>query len=150
MARLRRKVAIDVASGFRLEWPITEDLVTLRAAVRAFGTGAGLADRRLTDLVIAASEAAAKVLEHGGHGFLIAWSDPGGVSLEIVDATGVLTMAYLTVDLDPDPLAGRGVAFWLMRQLCDEISLDGSDGITRLHLRFHYRVRRNGDRRLPV
>ncbi|MFI7699384.1 hypothetical protein [Nonomuraea sp. NPDC049480] len=45
MARWRRKVAINVTSGFRLEWPITDDLVTPRAAVRAFGTGAGLADR---------------------------------------------------------------------------------------------------------
>ncbi|MFI7636021.1 ATP-binding protein [Nonomuraea sp. NPDC049400] len=150
MARWRRKVAIHVASGFRLEWPITEDLVTLRAAVRAFGAGAGLTDRRLTDLVIAASEAAATVLEHGGHGSLIAWSDPGGVSLEVVDATGALTMAYLTVDPDPDQLTERGIAFWLMRQFCDEINLDDSGGITRLHLRFHYRVRRNGDRRLPA
>ncbi len=139
-----------MTSGFRLEWPITDDLVTLRAAVRAFGTGAGLTGGRLTDLVIAASEAATKVLEHGGSGTLIAWSDPGGVSLEIVDATGVLTMAYLTVDPDPDPLTGRGVAFWLMRRLCDEISFDDSDGISRLHLRFHYRARRNGDRRMLV
>jgi anti-sigma regulatory factor (Ser/Thr protein kinase) len=116
--------------------------------VRAFGTGAGLADRRLTDLVIAASEAAAKLLDHDGSGTLIAWSDPGRVSLEVVDATGVLTMAYVTVDPDPDPLTGRGVGFWLMRRLCDEISFDDSDGITRLHLRFHDRARRNGDRRV--
>ncbi|MFB4278039.1 ATP-binding protein [Nonomuraea sp. MTCD27] len=140
-----RKVAVDVLPGFRLEWPITDDLAALRVGVRAFGTGAGLTGKRLTDLVIAASEAAGKVLDHGEGGTLIAWSDPGGVSLEFVDVTGALTMAYWTVDAEPALLAGREVGFWLLRQLCDEISLDDSDGTSRLHLRFHHRARHNGD-----
>ncbi|MFB4273389.1 ATP-binding protein [Nonomuraea sp. GTA35] len=143
-------MAIDVLSGFRLEWPITDDLAALRAGVRAFGTGAGLADKRLTDLVIAASEAAAKVLEHGGGGTVIGWSDTGGVSLEIVDVAGALTTAYWTVDADPDLLAGQGVGFWLVRQLCDEISLDDGDGPMRLHLRFHHRARHDDARHLAT
>ncbi|MFI7135197.1 hypothetical protein ACIBQ1_56750 [Nonomuraea sp. NPDC050153] len=49
--------------------------------MRTFGVGAGLTGERLMDLVIAASEAATKVLEHGGDGTLIAWSDNDGVSL---------------------------------------------------------------------
>ncbi|MEU6720890.1 hypothetical protein ABZ897_56350 [Nonomuraea sp. NPDC046802] len=100
-------MAIDVLPGFRLEWPITDDLASLRAGVRAFGTGAGLTDKRLADLVIAASEAATRVLDHGGGGTVLG-------------------------------------------QLCDEISLDDSDGTTRLHLRFHHRARQNGDRRVPA
>lgn len=122
-------------SGFRLEWPITDDLVTLRECVQAFGTGAGLTGGRLMDLVIAASEAATKVLEHGG-GTLIAWSDADGVSLEVVDATGVLTQAVLAGDPAPDAFTWRGVGIWLMRRLSDEVSVDLSDGTTRLHLRF--------------
>jgi anti-sigma regulatory factor (Ser/Thr protein kinase) len=145
-----RKVAIDVLSGFRVEWPITDDLAALRAGVRAFGAGAGLADKRLMDLVIAASEAATKVLDHGGGGTLIAWSDAGGVSLEIVDVTGALTLAYWTVEVAPDLLAGQGAGFWLLRELCDEVNLDDSDGTPRLHLRLHHRARQTGDRRVRV
>jgi hypothetical protein len=48
----------------------------------------------------------ARVYQHGG-GTLIVWSDGGGVSLEIVDVTGVLSMAYWTVEADPDLLTGR-------------------------------------------
>ncbi|NRQ32433.1 hypothetical protein HII36_11365 [Nonomuraea sp. NN258] len=143
-------MAIEVLSGFRLEWPITGDLVTLRAAVRAFGIGAGLTERRLSDLVLAASEAAATVIGHGGGGTLIAWSDGGGVSLEIVDVTGALSMAYWTVEADPDLLSGQDVGFWLLRRLCDEIGLDDSDDTPRLHLRFRHRARQNGDRRVHV
>ncbi|MBB6550493.1 ATP-binding protein [Nonomuraea rubra] len=143
-------MAIDVLSGFRLEWPITDDVAALRAGVRAFGTGAGLTGKRLMDLMIAASEAATKVLEHGGGGTLIAWSDAGGVSLEIVDVTGALTMAYWTVDAGPDLLGGQDIGFWLLRRLCDEIRLDDSDGSTRLHLRFHLRARQNGGRRVSA
>jgi anti-sigma regulatory factor (Ser/Thr protein kinase) len=141
-------VAIGVGSGCRLEWLITEDLTSLRACVRAFGTAAGLTGERLTDLVVAASEAATHVLEHGGAsgaGTLIAWCDAEGVSLEVVDAADALTMRHLTAD--PDPATWSGVGLWLMRRLCDQVSLDDGDGTTRLHLRLHYR-RREGERRL--
>lgn len=123
-------------AGFRLEWPITDDLVTLRDCVRAFGMGAGLTGGRLMDVVVAASEAATQVLEHGGGGRLIAWSDADGVSLEVVDAAGVLTTAVLTGEPAPDAFTWRGVGIWLMRRLCDEVSVDLSDGTARLHLRF--------------
>ncbi|GAA4950434.1 hypothetical protein HD597_002566 [Nonomuraea thailandensis] len=136
------KGTIDVLPGFRLAWPISDDLATLRAAVRAFGTGAGLADSRLMDLVITASEAAAKVLEHGGGGTLIAWSDQDGVSLELVDVAGVLSTAYWATGREPAPVTGQDVSRRLMRRLCDEIVLDDSDGTARLHLRFHHRGRR--------
>ncbi|MFC5828860.1 ATP-binding protein [Nonomuraea insulae] len=130
-------MAIAVHLGFRLEWPITDDLVTLRECVRAFGTGAGLTGGRLMDLVIAASEAATTVLEHGAGGTLIAWSDADGVSLEVVDTAGALTKAVLVGDPAPDAFTWRGVGIWLMRRLSDEVSVDLSDGATRLHLRFH-------------
>ncbi|MFI9560969.1 ATP-binding protein [Nonomuraea endophytica] len=125
-----------VLSGFRLEWPITDDLVTLREYVRAFGTGAGLSGGRLVDLVITASEAATQVLKHGQGGRLIAWSDAEGVSLEVVDEAGVLTRAVLARDPAPDPFTWRGIGIWLMRRLCDEVSVDLSDGTARVHLRF--------------
>ncbi|MEV4178962.1 hypothetical protein [Nonomuraea sp. NPDC049709] len=52
--------------------------------MRAFGTATGLTDERPADLVVAASEAATHVLQHGGaHGAgggstLIAWCDAEG------------------------------------------------------------------------
>ncbi|MFB4274596.1 ATP-binding protein [Nonomuraea sp. MTCD27] len=145
-AWLSRKVAIGVGSGLRLEWLITEDLASLRECVRAFGTATRLTDERLADLVVAASEAATHVLQYGGEGggsTLIAWCDAEGVSLEVVDAVGVLTTRHLNAA--PDPITWRGVGLWLMRRLCDQISLDDGDGTTRLHLRMQYRGR-HGDR----
>ncbi|MEV0613819.1 ATP-binding protein [Nonomuraea sp. NPDC050404] len=131
--------------GFRLEWPITDSLVELRAGVRAFGAGAELDDRRLMDLVIVASEGAGRVLEQGGGGAVVAWSDAGGVSLEIVDVSGMLAVPYRTVHASPVPLDRQGIGFWLMHRLCDEVSLDEGDGTARLHLRFRHRARQAGE-----
>ncbi|MCA2222952.1 ATP-binding protein [Nonomuraea aurantiaca] len=121
-------------SEFRLQWPITRDLATLRECVHAFGFGAGLTGQRLQDLVFVANEAATNVLQHGGAGgALIAWSDDVGVSLEVVDAVGALSEADLS--LEPDLAAGHGVGLWLIRRLCDEVSIEGVAGSARLRLR---------------
>ncbi|MEV4178961.1 hypothetical protein [Nonomuraea sp. NPDC049709] len=63
------------------------------------------------------------------------------MSLEVVDAAGVLTMLHLNAA--PDPITWCGVGLWLMRRLCDQVSLDDGDGTTRLHLRMQYRGRRD-------
>ncbi|GAA0975062.1 hypothetical protein GCM10009555_032290 [Acrocarpospora macrocephala] len=124
----------------RFQWPITSDLAELRDRVRVFGTGAGLSGQRLLDLVIAANEAATNVLQHGGgSGTLTAWSDEVGVSLEFVDAAGTLTDAHL--DTGPEPAVGHGAGLWLIRRLCDEVSLERVAGMARLHLCLHHRVR---------
>ncbi|MEU4573207.1 MULTISPECIES: ATP-binding protein [Nonomuraea] len=121
--------------GFRMQWPITSELAVLRERVHAFGTSAGLYGQRLQDLVIAAHEAAVNVLRHGGgRGFLIAWRDAHGVSLDVVDAAGTLTEAHLR-NARPDPDRGGGVGLLLVRTLCDEVRVEHEAGSARLHLR---------------
>ncbi|MEV4013937.1 ATP-binding protein [Nonomuraea angiospora] len=129
-------------SDFRLQWPITRDLATLRECVHAFGLAAGLTGQRLQDLVFVANEAATNVLQHGGAGgALIAWSDITGVNLEVVDTAGALSEADLS--LEPDLAAGHGVGYGygvglqLIRRLCDEVSIEGVMGSARLRLRLH-------------
>ncbi|MEV1171425.1 ATP-binding protein [Nonomuraea sp. NPDC049784] len=129
-------------SEFRLQWPITRDLAALRECVHAFGLAAGLTGRRLQDLVFVANEAATNVLRHGGAGgALIAWSDDVGVNLKVVDAAAALSEADLS--LEPDLAAGHCVGhcvgLWLIRRLCDEVSLEGVAGSARLHLHLHRR-----------
>ncbi|MEV5497699.1 ATP-binding protein [Nonomuraea fuscirosea] len=131
-------------SEFRLQWPITGDLAALRECVHAFGFGAGLTGQRLQDLMFVTNEAATNVLQHGGAGgALIAWSDDVGVCLEVVDAAGALSEADLS--LEPDLAAGHGVGYgvglWLIRRLCDEVSIEGVAGSARLRLRLHRQAR---------
>jgi anti-sigma regulatory factor (Ser/Thr protein kinase) len=129
-----------VISDFRFQRPITSDLAVLRERVSSFGTGAGLSGQCLLDLVIAANEAATNVLQHGGgSGILTAWCDEVGVSLEFVDAAGTLTDAHL--DTGPEPAVGQGSGLWLIRRLCDEVSLERVAGMARLHLCLHHRAR---------
>jgi anti-sigma regulatory factor (Ser/Thr protein kinase) len=138
-------------SEFRSQWPITRDLAALRECVHVFGSGAGLTGQRLQDLVFVANEAATNVLQHGGaDGDLIAWSDDAGVSLEVVDAGGAISEADLS--LEPDLGAGHGVGLgvglgaglWLIRRLCDEVSIEGPAGMARLRLRLRRRAQATG------
>jgi hypothetical protein len=57
------------------------------------------------------------------------------VGLEVVDAAGNLTHAHLQAE--PDPVTRRGAGLWLVGRLCDEVSLEGDAGSTRLRLRVH-------------
>ncbi|PRX59047.1 histidine kinase-like protein [Nonomuraea fuscirosea] len=98
----------------------------------------------MQDLTFVTNEAATNVLQHGGAGgALIAWSDDVGVCLEVVDAAGALSEADLS--LEPDLAAGHGVGYgvglWLIRRLCDEVSIEGVAGSARLRLRLHRQAR---------
>jgi anti-sigma regulatory factor (Ser/Thr protein kinase) len=113
--------------------PIGRDLFGLRSFVRACAGTAGLAGTRMDDLLLAANEAAANVIVHGGgKGTLALWSDAHGVVCEIVDQGGF-----------DDPLAGRrvpdatlpgGRGLWLINQLCDLVELRSAPGGTTLRL----------------
>lgn len=128
----RAKRGVFVTPGFRVQWPITEDLATLRRRLRAFGIAAELTEQRLSDLVLAANEAASIVLRHGSErGSLIAWSDGAVVSVEVVDVPGAVIETHL--GMDPAPFAaGRELGLWVIHRVCDKVSIDDSDG--RFHL----------------
>jgi anti-sigma regulatory factor (Ser/Thr protein kinase) len=110
-------------------------LRAVRALVTARALGAGLAEERAADLVLAVSEVAANTLRHThGGGKLSVWSAPGEVLCEIRDS-GRIT----------DPLAGRirrgwqltgRQGLWVVNRLCDLVEArSGRDGTTvRMHM----------------
>jgi anti-sigma regulatory factor (Ser/Thr protein kinase) len=117
------------------ERPIDHDLYRLRHFVRDRAAAAGLAGARLDGLLLAANEAAANTLLHGGGtGVLRIWRDDEDVVCEIADGGRL-----------DDPLAGRrapdaaqsgGRGLWLMNQLCDLVEIrPRTQGLTiRLHM----------------
>jgi anti-sigma regulatory factor (Ser/Thr protein kinase) len=117
------------------ERPVTGDLAELRRFVRAHAELAALDADRVTDLLIAATEAMANTLLHGGEpGVLRIWRQAGDLVCEIADAGRI-----------EDPLVGRrvpdaraegGRGLWLINQLCDLVQLRPAvDGLTvRLHM----------------
>ena len=111
------------------------DLPALREKISACAEQLGLADRRLRELHLAATEIATNSIRHGGgHGTLRTWSEDQRLVCEFRDA------GYIA-----DPLAGRhrptstqagGRGLWLANQLCDlvEIRSTPDTGTTiRLH-----------------
>jgi anti-sigma regulatory factor (Ser/Thr protein kinase) len=112
---------------------IGPDLHALRAFVRRHAKAAGVRGSRLDDLLLAANEAAANTLMHGGaRGTVRLWTDEHGVVCEVVDHVGF-----------DDPLAGRrvpdkelpgGRGLWMINQLCDLVELRTAPGGTTLRL----------------
>ncbi|MFC4536019.1 ATP-binding protein [Sphaerisporangium dianthi] len=105
------------------QWPITDDLSTLRGQVRDYAAKAGLSGVRLQDLVLAMNEAAANVLDHArGEGHVQAWHDDHSVVVAVHDRLGELVPAHADAG-NPGVTTLRGRGLWLMRQLCDEVRI---------------------------
>jgi anti-sigma regulatory factor (Ser/Thr protein kinase) len=111
------------------------DLRTVRTHVSRCAAEAGLADDRVTDLVLAVSEVAANTLRHtSGGGMLRIWHTDQEVVCQITDSGQI-----------DDPLAGRrrpasdahGQGLWVVNQVCDLVELrSGKEGTTiRMHIR---------------
>jgi anti-anti-sigma factor len=102
-------------------------LYTLRAAVAAHASQAGLAPGRADDLVIAVHELAANAVRHGaGHGRLRIWRSEAALLCEITDdGLPDAPEAPDTVPWRTEP--GHGLS--LVRQVADHTSLrSGRDG----------------------
>lgn len=109
------------------------DLGPVRRAVSAAAGHGRLDDDRCTDLVLAASEAAANSLRYGGgRGVLTTWVTESEVICQVED-TGTIT----------DPLAGRrrgrhdadGHGLWVINQLCDLVEVRSRPGRTTVRMR---------------
>ncbi|GAA1674938.1 hypothetical protein GCM10009733_084950 [Nonomuraea maheshkhaliensis] len=117
-----------------LRCAITADLSLLRSRLHAFALSSGFSGERANDLIIAINEAAANILEHGtGTGVLTARRDAHGIWVEIVEPGGTLTADHLPPS-DPPASAVRGFGLWIIRQLCDVVTVDHPDGHPRLRV----------------
>ncbi|WP_433248314.1 ATP-binding protein [Streptosporangium sp. CA-135522] len=115
-------------------WPIDDDLTGLRQRLLQHAAQAGMKGERLDDLLLAANEAVINVLEHGGgKGTLSIWHNDTCITVDVVDAAGNLAPR----DIPPERPTGtvRGFGLWLMSQLCDEFSIEQSEGESRVRLR---------------
>lgn len=103
-------------------------LPDVRRTVGDRAHAAGVAPERVSDLVLAVTEAATNSLRHaGGAGTLLTWRDGDAVVCEVRDSGRIC-----------DPLAGRrrapvdrldGRGLWLVHQLCDLVQVrSGEDG----------------------
>ena len=96
----------------------SDSLYSLRAAVAAHGSRAGLSDGRTRDLVLAVHELAANAVRHGaGQGRLRLWAADDAVRCEVTDA-GVPGEAD-AARWQAEP--GHGL--WLVRQIADSASV---------------------------
>ncbi|HEY0633165.1 MAG TPA: anti-sigma factor antagonist [Thermoleophilaceae bacterium] len=100
------------------------------AAARRFG----LDPRRRYDFALAASEAVANAIEHGGS------CRDGGIELWITERSDALTVGvrdggrFVLDPLPPDPLPERGRGLRLMSRLVDEISIERNNAHTEVTL----------------
>jgi len=128
-ARRRLRPGMNVAAGDgespALDQAFDGDsLYTLRAAVAAHGSQAGLSDGRTRDLVLAVHELAANAVRHGaGQGRLRLWAAHDTVRCEVTDegAQGEADAARWQAE------PGHGL--WLVRRIADSASVrSGASG----------------------
>ena len=112
------------------------DLRPVRSLVTRCARSARLPARRITDLVLAASEVAANTLRHTKAGGTVhLWHDEQEILCQITDS-GVIADRLAGYRVPPDDLPG-GKGLWLVNQVCDLVEVRTSpDGTTIcLHMR---------------
>jgi anti-sigma regulatory factor (Ser/Thr protein kinase) len=113
-----------------------DDLYPVRSFVASRAELAGLAELRVSDLVLATSELAGNTLRHtGGGGTVHFWRTSDRIICQVAD-TGQITDPLARHRVPPDEeLGGKGL--WLVNQLCDLVQArtDHAGTVTRLHMR---------------
>jgi anti-sigma regulatory factor (Ser/Thr protein kinase) len=111
-------------------------LTAVRKVTAARARQAGLAPRRVNDLVIAVSELAANTLAHtSGPGMLTMWVTDDEVICQVQDQGQTIGPQAGKVRPAPDaPGGGRGL--WVVHQVCDRVEIrTGPTGTTvRVHM----------------
>lgn len=108
-----------------------DSLYTLRAAVSAHASQAGLPDGRVGDLVLAVHELAANAVRHGaGHGRLRIWKTQDALRCEVSDdGPGGVPASSQAGDTVPwNTEHGHGL--WVIRQVADQASVRYGPGGT--------------------
>jgi anti-sigma regulatory factor (Ser/Thr protein kinase) len=105
-----------------------EALHDLRSLVATTAAAVGMAEDRILDFVLAASEVGTNCVTHGGGtGTACLWREPEALVLEVRDRG---RFARLPIpDTRPSPSQERGRGLWIADQLCDSVCISsGPDG----------------------
>jgi anti-sigma regulatory factor (Ser/Thr protein kinase) len=105
----------------------------------AVATGGWLGPGRLDDLLLALTEVAGNSVRYGaGRRQLRLWAPGWGVVCEVADE-GPGPANPLVGYCPPEDLPERGQGLWIAQQVCDRLSIEHRDGVTRV--RFTIRSR---------
>jgi anti-sigma regulatory factor (Ser/Thr protein kinase) len=130
---LRAAFPLAPLDAQRLDFGL-DDLHDVRSLVATGASAGGLPPRRVSDLVVAASELAANsVLHGGGRGLASVWEDGSAVFVEVADAGTIVDPTVGQVRPDPSAESGRGL--YIANRLCDAVAIDSSQIGTRIRLR---------------
>ena len=130
-----RGLPLPVPTNDAMYHTYRSDLSQVRALVLSQARKAGLADDKVSDLVLAVSEVAANTLRHTrSSGTLAIWQDDDEIVCEIHDAGIIKDPQVGQVKPGLDAPGGHGL--WLVNQVCDRVELtSGDDGTTvRMHM----------------
>jgi anti-sigma regulatory factor (Ser/Thr protein kinase) len=135
MASAERTSTDDEAAGARasgsiaLDQPFDADtLYQLRSAVAAHGSDLGLAEPKLTDLVLVAHELASNAVRHGrvdpnDPGRLRLWRDGDAVLCEVSDHGPGLSDPDNAGRLPAPPGASGGRGLWIIRRVVRDLAI---------------------------
>lgn len=105
----------------------------LRSLVAAQATAAGMAEDRVVDFVLAASEVGTNSVAHGGgRGRARLWREDGALVLEVSDRGRFSRLPI--PETRPDPRQERGRGLWIVDQLCDSVRIRSGSGGTSVRL----------------
>lgn len=99
-------------------------LSRLREAVRGFARRCGLSATAIRDLVLIANELATNVIRHGGGiGRMWLWCHGPSIYCQVSDLGGGMAEPERvgTTAREPAAMSGRGL--WMIRQLCQRVSI---------------------------
>ena len=111
------------------------DLSAMRDLVRTKGREAGVAEHRLADVVLAASEIAVNSILYSGGGEMLLWRESDRLQCEFRD-WGTIEDP-LVGRFRPKPSERRGRGIWLAHQLADLVQLRSGPHGTTIRLSFN-------------
>ncbi|WP_327085780.1 ATP-binding protein [Nonomuraea sp. NBC_01738] len=123
---MRRPVRTVLHTGFA-----RGRITLLRRAVAEQAGCLGLSGRRLEDFVLAVNEVTTNAVLHGGgRGSLRLWSDAGRLWCQVADAGPGIPAGWLDAERPPPGMETSGRGLWLMRTLCEEVTIVTGPGGT--------------------
>jgi anti-sigma regulatory factor (Ser/Thr protein kinase) len=111
------------------------DLSEMRDLITAKGREAGVAEQRLPDVVLAASEIAVNSILYSGGGEMLLWRETDRLLCEFRDKGTIEDP--LVGRFRPGPRERRGRGIWLAHQLADLVQLRSGPGGTVIRLSFN-------------